>query len=97
MVFVVKGIIVIFRKDKTILTLINLKCYFSHLEKSTLNLSLPSPSLSDKTFSRCPVFLDALKPEPLPVEPSGVPGHRTTKAKTHPASSGTAKGHGHKH
>ena len=22
----------------------------------------------------------ALKPEPLPVEPSGVPGHRTTKS-----------------
>ena len=36
-------------------------------------------SLSDGTLSRCPVFRDALKPEPLPVEPSGVPGHRTTK------------------
>ena len=31
-------------------------------------------------LSRCPVFWDALKPEPLPVEPSGVPGHRTTKS-----------------
>ena len=39
-----------------------------------------SPSLSDETLSRCPVFLDALKPEPLPVEPLGVPGHRTTKS-----------------
>ena len=38
-----------------------------------------SPSLSDETLSHCPVFRDALKPEPLPVEPSGVPGHRTTK------------------
>ena len=28
----------------------------------------------------CPVFWDALKPEPLPVEPSGVPGQRTTKS-----------------
>ena len=34
-----------------------------------------SPSPSDETFSRCPVFLDTLKPEPLPVEPPGVPGH----------------------
>ena len=39
-----------------------------------------SPSLSDETLSRCPVFWDALKPEPLPVEPSGVPGQRTTKS-----------------
>ena len=38
-----------------------------------------SSSLSDETLSRYPVFWDALKPEPLPVEPSGVPGHRTTK------------------
>ena len=36
--------------------------------------------LSDETLSRCPVFWDALKPEPLPVEPSGVPGQRTTKS-----------------
>ena len=27
------------------------------------------PSLSDETLSRYPVFWDALKPEPLPVEP----------------------------
>ena len=31
------------------------------------------------TLSCCPVFRDALKPEQLPVEPSGVPGHRNTK------------------
>ena len=35
--------------------------------------------------------LIALKPEPLPVEPSGVPGQRTTTAST-----GTAKEHSHK-
>ena len=28
----------------------------------------------------CPVFQDALKPEPLLVEPSRVPGQRTTKS-----------------
>ena len=38
---VVKDIIVIFRKNETILILISLKCYFSHPEKSILNLSLP--------------------------------------------------------
>ena len=32
-----------------------------------------------ETLSRCPVYRDALKPEPLPVEPSGAPGHKTTK------------------
>ena len=37
-------------------------------------------SLSDETLSCCPVFWDALKPEPLPVEPSGVPGQSTTKS-----------------
>ena len=42
MVFVVKDINVIFRKIKTILNLINFKRYFSHPEKSILNLSLPS-------------------------------------------------------
>ena len=31
-------------------------------------------------FKPLPVFWDALKPESLPVEPSGVPGHRTTKS-----------------
>ena len=36
---------------------------------------MASPSLSDETLSRCPVYRDALKPEPLPVEPSGAPGH----------------------
>ena len=41
MVFVVKDIIVIFRIIKTILILISFKRYFSHPEKSILNLSLP--------------------------------------------------------
>ena len=42
--------------------------------------SIPgSTSLSDETLSYSPVFLDALKSEQLPVEHSGVPGHRTTK------------------
>ena len=40
-VLLVKDIIVIYRKNKTILILINLKRYFSHPEKSILNLSLP--------------------------------------------------------
>ena len=40
MVFVVKDIIVIFRKIKTILILISLKRIFLHPEKSILNLSL---------------------------------------------------------
>ena len=37
MVLVVKDIIVIFRKIKTILNVISFKRYFSHLEKSILN------------------------------------------------------------
>ena len=41
MAFVVKDIIEIFRKIKTILILISFKRYFSHPEKSILNLSLP--------------------------------------------------------
>ena len=41
MVFVVKDIIVTFRKIKTILILISFKRYFWHPEKSILNLSLP--------------------------------------------------------
>ena len=41
MVFVVEVIIVIFRKNKTILFLISFKRYFSHPEKSILNLSIP--------------------------------------------------------
>ena len=36
-----------------------------------------SPSLSDEPLSRGPVFRDALKPEPLPVEPLCAPGHKT--------------------
>ena len=40
-VLVVKDIFVIFRKNETILILISLKRYFSHPEKSILNLSLP--------------------------------------------------------
>ena len=44
MEFVVKDIIVIFRKIKTILILISLKRYLSHPKKSILNLSLiPDP------------------------------------------------------
>ena len=39
-VFVIKDIIVIFRKIKTILILISFKLYFSHPEKPILNLSL---------------------------------------------------------
>ena len=41
MVLVVKDIIVIFRKIKTILILISFNHYFSHPEISILNLSLP--------------------------------------------------------
>ena len=41
MVFVVKDIIVIFRKIKTILILMSFKSYLSHPEKSILNFSLP--------------------------------------------------------
>ena len=40
MVFVVKDIIVIFRKFKTILILISFKRYFRILKKSILNLGL---------------------------------------------------------
>ena len=40
-VFVLKDIIVTFRKIKTILILISFQRYFSHPEKSILNLSLP--------------------------------------------------------
>ena len=40
-VFVVKDVIVIFRKIKTIFILISFKRYFSHPEKSILNLSRP--------------------------------------------------------
>ena len=41
MVLVVKDIIVIFKKNETILTLISSKRYFSHLEKVILSLNLP--------------------------------------------------------
>ena len=41
MAFVVKDIIVIFRKNITILILICFKRYFSHSEKSIPNLSVP--------------------------------------------------------
>ena len=41
MVFVVTDTIVIFRKIKTILILFSLKRYFSHPQKSILNLCLP--------------------------------------------------------
>ena len=40
MVFVIKDIIVIFRKIKTILILISFKCNFLHPEKSILKSSL---------------------------------------------------------
>ena len=56
-VFVVKDIIVIFRKIKIILILISFKRYFSHPEKSILNLSLgglviPGPDMI-ATFLFC--------------------------------------------
>ena len=41
MVLVVKDIIAIFRKNETISILFNFKRYFSHHEKSILNLSIP--------------------------------------------------------
>ena len=41
MVLVIRDIVVIFRKIKTILILISFKCYFLDPEKSILNLSLP--------------------------------------------------------
>ena len=41
MAIVVKDIIVVFRKNGTILILISFTRYFSHPEKPTLNLSLP--------------------------------------------------------
>ena len=41
MVFVVKDVNEIFIKIKTVLILISFKRYFSHREKSILNLSLP--------------------------------------------------------
>ena len=41
MVFVVKDITVIFIKIKIVLILISFKRYFSHPEKSMLNLNLP--------------------------------------------------------
>ena len=41
MVLVVKDIIVIFRKNETNLILNSFKGYFSHPEKSILNLRLP--------------------------------------------------------
>ena len=38
-----------------------------------------SLSLSNETLSYGPVFIDALKSEPLLIEPSGAPGHNTKK------------------
>ena len=38
-ILVVKDFIVIYRQNETILILISLKCYFTHPEKSILNLS----------------------------------------------------------
>ena len=35
-----------------------------------------SPSLLDEILRRGPIFWDALKPEPLPVKPSGAPRHK---------------------
>ena len=40
---------------------------------------LASSSLSEKTLSCGPIFWDSLKSELLLVEPSGAPGHKTTK------------------
>ena len=45
MIFVGKDIIVIFRKSKSILIFISFKRYFSHTEKSILNLSIHSLTL----------------------------------------------------
>ena len=42
-VLVVNDIIVIYRKNETILILISLKRYFPHPEKSILNLTLKAP------------------------------------------------------
>ena len=41
MIRVIIDIIMIYRKNETIFILISLKRYFSHPEKSILNLSLP--------------------------------------------------------
>ena len=42
--------------------------------------SIPGFSQSvDESLSRGTVFWHALKPEPLPVEPSGAPGHKNHK------------------
>ena len=46
MVFVIKDTILIFRKIKTILILMSFIRYFSHPEKSILNLSLPGPGVT---------------------------------------------------
>ena len=40
-VFVVKNITVVFRKNETILIVISLKLYYSHPEKAIPNLSIP--------------------------------------------------------
>ena len=56
MVFVLKDIIVIFRKNKTNLILISFKRYFSHPEKSILNLSLSGPPGFTCWISFAPVF-----------------------------------------
>ena len=46
-----------------------------------LSLIPGSPSLPDESLSCGPVFWDALKPEPLPVEPLGAPSHKLTQGK----------------
>ena len=45
--------------------------------KAGVKVRLPASCLSDEILNHGPVFSDALKPEPLPVEPSGAPRHKT--------------------
>ena len=53
MVFVVKDIIVIFRKIKTILILISFKRNFSHPEKSILNFLTGRSAVGNVSGYRC--------------------------------------------
>ena len=60
------------------------------------NLIPTSHSLSDETLSRGPVFLDALKSEPLPVEPSVLLDIKPQNHKPTGPVLVIAKEHGHK-
>ena len=55
-----------------------------------------SPSLSDETLSWGPIFWEALKSDPLPVEPSGAPGYKQQDHKPTRPVLVIAKEHGHK-